>query len=98
MARAPSGLPGPPAIWRGNGDNAHQPPFSIRPDRPSWEGEGSLHNHRRPSRAVVKDGRGESPMPERQTVDPSLFNKRAALPFELRLKDFEIAMQDVYDF
>jgi hypothetical protein len=37
-------------------------------------------------------------MPERQTVDPSLFNKRADLPFELRLKDFEIAMQDVYDF
>ena len=26
------------------------------------------------------------------------FNKNAALPYELRLKDFEMAMQDVYDF
>lgn len=26
------------------------------------------------------------------------FNKNAALPFQLRLKDFELAMQDVYDF
>jgi hypothetical protein len=37
-------------------------------------------------------------MPERQIVDPSRFNGNADLPFELRLKDFEIAMQDVYDF
>lgn len=37
-------------------------------------------------------------MPERQTVDLSRFNSNAELPFELRLKDFEIAMQDVYDF
>jgi len=35
----------------------------------------------------------------RQVVDPSAFNPTAAtLPFALRLKDFEIAMQDVYDF
>lgn len=37
-------------------------------------------------------------MPERRIVDTSLFNKDAELPFELRLKDFEIAMQDFYDF
>jgi hypothetical protein len=34
----------------------------------------------------------------RQTVDTSAFNPTANLPFSLRLKDFEIAMQDVYDF
>jgi hypothetical protein len=33
-----------------------------------------------------------------QFVDASAFNKKAKLPFQLRLKDFEIAMQDVYDF
>ncbi len=31
-------------------------------------------------------------------VIQSAFNQDAELPFELRLKDFEIAMQDVYDF
>ncbi len=34
----------------------------------------------------------------RNEVDPQSFNKNARLPFELRLKDFEMAMQDVYDF
>ena len=34
----------------------------------------------------------------RQVVDANFFNPNAELPFELRLKDFEIAMQDVYDF
>lgn len=34
----------------------------------------------------------------RNTVDVSRFNRQAILPFELRLKDFELAMQDVYDF
>lgn len=34
----------------------------------------------------------------RNKVDPSQFNSKAALPFELRLKDYEMAMQDVYDF
>ena len=34
----------------------------------------------------------------RQIVEPSAFNAKATLPFSLRLKDFEIAMQDVYDF
>jgi len=31
-------------------------------------------------------------------VDNSKFNEMAALPYQLRLKDFELAMQDVYDF
>ena len=31
-------------------------------------------------------------------VIQSAFNRNAILPFELRIKDFEIAMQDVYDF
>ncbi|MDA8110141.1 MAG: hypothetical protein M0015_16180 [Betaproteobacteria bacterium] len=35
---------------------------------------------------------------QRNTIDASKFNSKATLPFELRLKDFEIAMQDVYDF
>ncbi|HKX11296.1 MAG TPA: hypothetical protein VJN67_24055 [Stellaceae bacterium] len=35
---------------------------------------------------------------QRNTVRPEAFNKAIKLPYELRLKDFEIAMQDVYDF
>ncbi len=35
---------------------------------------------------------------KRNIVDTSKFNRRAQLPFELRLKDFEMAMQDIYDF
>jgi hypothetical protein len=31
-------------------------------------------------------------------VDIREFNQDAVLPFELRLKDFEIAIQDIYDF
>ncbi len=34
----------------------------------------------------------------RNHADPTRFNQGAILPFELRLKDFEMAMQDVYDF
>lgn len=34
----------------------------------------------------------------RNQADPSKFNPSAELPFELRIKDFELAMQDVYDF
>ncbi len=34
----------------------------------------------------------------RALVDTSKFNPGATLPFELRLKDFELAMQDAYDF
>lgn len=34
----------------------------------------------------------------RNTVDVTKFNAQAALPYELRLQDFQMAMQDVYDF
>lgn len=34
----------------------------------------------------------------RNKVDRKLLNKSATLPFQLRLGDFELAMQDVYDF
>jgi hypothetical protein len=34
----------------------------------------------------------------RNAVVSTNFNNAAVLPYELRLKDFEIAMQDVYDF
>jgi len=34
----------------------------------------------------------------RNQVTPEAFNKAAALPYELRLDDFKLAMQDVYDF
>jgi hypothetical protein len=37
-------------------------------------------------------------MLRRETVNEKAFNPASALPFELRLKDFELAMQDVYDF
>ena len=31
-------------------------------------------------------------------IDGSCFNSEATLPFNLRLDDFRVAMQDVYDF
>lgn len=34
----------------------------------------------------------------RETVDREAFNAELELPFTLRLNDFEIALQDVYDF
>ena len=34
----------------------------------------------------------------RGVIDSTRFNPAAELPFELRLKDFEIAMQDILDF
>ena len=37
-------------------------------------------------------------MLKRETLDLAKFNQTAALPYSLRLNDFEIAMQDVYDF
>src|ERR1700761_8316586 len=37
-------------------------------------------------------------MPTRETVDRAGFNTRLQLPFPLRLADFELALQDVYDF
>lgn len=33
-----------------------------------------------------------------ETVDNSKFNKAVTLPYQLRSADFELAMQDVYDF
>lgn len=35
---------------------------------------------------------------KKAAVDPSKFNPDAALPYELRAADFEMAMRDVYDF
>ncbi len=37
------------------------------------------------------------PATSRAVVDPTFFNLEAELPYELRLKDFELAIQDVYD-
>ncbi len=37
-------------------------------------------------------------MQERRLVDTSRFNLEAVLPYSLRQNDFQIAMQDVYDF
>ena len=34
----------------------------------------------------------------RNTVDTTKFNDEAALPFELRIQDFQSAIRDVYDF
>jgi len=40
-----------------------------------------------------------APMPiQRNHPDQTKFNPKATLPFELRLNDFAMAMQDVYDF
>jgi hypothetical protein len=37
------------------------------------------------------------PVPREEPI-PTAFNTAAQLPYNLRLKDFELAMQDVYDF
>lgn len=34
----------------------------------------------------------------RNSVNPAFFNPGASMPFELRHEDFQLAMQDVYDF
>jgi hypothetical protein len=34
----------------------------------------------------------------KNTVDPTRFNRGLSLPYNLRLHDFHLAMQDVYDF
>src|SRR5215470_355428 len=40
-----------------------------------------------------------APMPiQRNHPDQAKFNPKATLPFELRLNDFVMALQDVYDF
>ncbi len=35
---------------------------------------------------------------DRSHVAPAGFNRELRLPYELRAKDFDLAMQDVYDF
>jgi len=37
-------------------------------------------------------------VPKKAIVDKTAFNSKAVLPFQLRISDFEVAMQDVYDF
>lgn len=37
-------------------------------------------------------------MAKKATVDKTAFNNKVGLPFSLRVSDFEVAMQDVYDF
>lgn len=37
-------------------------------------------------------------MTNRETCEPGHFNQELPLPYELRLQDFQLAMQDVYDF
>jgi len=34
----------------------------------------------------------------REVLDKTKFNSEAQLPYQLRLADFELSMQDVYDF
>jgi hypothetical protein len=34
----------------------------------------------------------------RNQIDPDKMNREAVLPFQLRLDDFALAMQDIYDF
>ena len=42
--------------------------------------------------------RGDKVPLVKEGIDRTKFNKAPNLPFNLRLQDFEIAMQDVYDF
>ena len=35
---------------------------------------------------------------DRNVADPECFNPDALLPYELRIDDFRLALQDVYDF
>lgn len=37
-------------------------------------------------------------MIERNRIDDAAFNASVELPYQLRLKDFDLAMQDIYDF
>ncbi|MCC6694173.1 MAG: hypothetical protein IT365_00955 [Candidatus Hydrogenedentes bacterium] len=63
-------------------------PFDI-PDRHSL-------GYERPFQGMPK---GQMRMPIlRNTVDVAKFNPNAVLPYELRHEDFQMAMQDVYDF
>lgn len=40
----------------------------------------------------------EAALTNKAEIDRTKFNREAALPFELRINDFEQAMQDIYDF
>ncbi len=40
----------------------------------------------------------DAPAQERNAPDATKFNGDAKLPYQLRIKDFELVMQDVYDF
>ncbi len=51
-----------------------------------------------PIRLFQHPVRWESMATIRNTPETDKFNRSATLPFELRLKDFELAMQDIYDF
>jgi hypothetical protein len=46
---------------------------------------------------AIAGGRGSTPI-QRNVVDRKKLNREATLPFQLRLEDFALAMQDVYDF
>lgn len=47
---------------------------------------------------ITKLSRGVVQFVAKATVDKAALNPNASLPFELRTSDFEVAMQDVYDF
>lgn len=47
---------------------------------------------------MANEPRGTQVSMKPNNVDLSKFNPNTQLPYELRLKDFEMAMQDVYDF
>jgi DNA modification methylase len=61
---------------------------SLTPSSTRWRGPPSRNSHSWGSRVSI----------ERNRPDAKRFNRDAQLPFELRLDDFAIAMQDVYDF
>lgn len=42
--------------------------------------------------------RGKRLLIRRNIPDPTKFNRKASLPYQLRVQDFELALQDVYDF
>jgi hypothetical protein len=42
--------------------------------------------------------RGSKVSVPRSEIDPARFNRDLVLPYELRLQDFQLALQDVYDF